>query len=88
MCSTFVQLLILNPHYDINVTIPLLEGTRFNRPFRDMLLTDVIRPAYLQNFLPRKRPPSPPWATQLFVSWGHTLDRDAANLAKQASTLA
>ena len=41
-------MLILNPSYDTNVAIPLLEGTRFNRPYREMLLTDVIRAEYLQ----------------------------------------
>lgn len=47
--SSFVQMLILNPSYDTNITVPLLEGTRFNRPYRDMLLTDVIRAEYLES---------------------------------------
>jgi len=49
LTSSFVQHLILNPSYDMNVTIPLLEGARFNQPFRELLLIDVIKPAYLQS---------------------------------------
>ena len=43
LTSMVFNQLLMNSKYDDSVTIPLLEKTRFNRPFKNLILTDVFR---------------------------------------------
>lgn len=43
LTSVALNALLMNAKYDEPVTIPLLEKTRFNVPFKTSILIDVIR---------------------------------------------
>lgn len=43
LTSVAFNTLLMNGKYDDDVTIPLLERTRFNRPFKTAILIDVFR---------------------------------------------
>ena len=51
LTSSVWQLLMMNGMYDDYVTLPILNGTRHNWPFKQLLMIDVVKPNVIKSLL-------------------------------------